>query len=195
MNYSNNLRNKLQEASPFFLYLFLKGKALEAAPENVKIKRKKQENIARYMIESTGISERKFMSGLRIGIEGVYKAQPEKVLSMMIKGQLPGIYGDEKEQKKVFAIIIKIINKIKELFGKGKKIKASLDDAPDFDLDWKGMSPDQEEDVTRALNEKHTDYYNTENIMRRGSGCMLTIIFIFIMTFFIAQTLVKILFF
>ncbi len=130
--------SRIPRAAPYFLYLFIKDEDIvKSLPANVRAKRKKQEEVAEYIVTATGISRNQFMGILRKGIKAIYKKAPEAVITMMTQDQIDGIgaFGS--------AAITALIGIIKKIAGwikgrKGKKIDVSENDAPAVG-DWAAL--------------------------------------------------------
>lgn len=133
------MKTLLPQASPFFLYLFIKDPAqVSQLPAKAKAKRDKAVRVARAIINGLGMEESTFMAAVRNGIMKQLNQTPEQMIQGAFQGNISGIgiaWGA------VIQTVIGIITKIVNLF-KGEKINLSTNDAPDLKSDFEGYKPD-----------------------------------------------------
>jgi len=205
------LEVSLPKAAPSFLYLFIPEKDVSKMPAIVQKKRKKQVLISDFFIKYIGLKREHFMKLISNSIKKHYGKSPESLL----KKRYEGISGKSNTQGalkfKVISTIVKIFNKLINVFKGGKRIKGdvekvtgklSLEDfaklaAPDLDLDYKSangkdffdtkLTPEEEVFDTTLGPARDRD---RELIKRAGVGCMVLLTFLII----IVPVLVKFLF-
>lgn len=127
----------LPKIAPFFIYLFIKDKAIVSKmPEKARRKRKTAEKLAKFIIKGIGMKEAHFMGLVRNGIQKRYGKSPEAVLSDALKMKVSGIGA-----LPLIPIILGLLPKILKLF-KGNKAEADdiaaglKDGEPDIGLDF-----------------------------------------------------------
>ncbi|MEI6122276.1 MAG: transglutaminase-like domain-containing protein [Bacteroidota bacterium] len=118
------LETTLPKSAPAFLYLFVTDPAIIAKlPEAARAKRKKQEKIAKFIVDGAGMKSAHLMGILRNGIMKQMGDTPENIIAKQMAGKLSGIGLVEEAGKLVGGFLTKIIDWIVKLF-KGKKGKA-----------------------------------------------------------------------
>jgi hypothetical protein len=116
----------LPKAAPYFLYLFINDpKVLEKMPPKVIAKRRKQERLANFVVNTIGMKRSHFMGILRNGIIRRYGKSPEAVIAEALqKGRLSGI--GTVPVSAVLPAVMELLKLIRQIFGK----KANKEDVP-----------------------------------------------------------------
>ncbi len=145
----------LPKASPFFLYLFINDQAiLNKAPDKVRQKRKKAENVANFIVNGIGMKREHFMGIVRNGNLKHYGKQPEKVIDEMMKGKVSGIGVIGAAITAVTEIITKILQLVKK--NKTKDLDISAADGPDAS-DWANLSSSEKSDLGNEIKSQADD--------------------------------------
>lgn len=145
------LEVSLPSAAPFFLYLFITNKqTIESLPPKARAKRKKSENIAKFITNVIGMKSDHLMGILRNGIMKKYGKSPEQVLSGMVKGSINGI-GIAPIIAAAVPVVKKIIETLIKVFKKkGENMSLSENDAPSPD-DFNDSSPAEQQQFAKSI--------------------------------------------
>lgn len=123
------LTKRLPKASGHFLYLFIPKGDVKKFPKKVQAKRKKQQRLAKFIVDGVGLREKHFMSLVRTGIKKKFKKEPETVLRDMASGKrVAGI--DENAIGRIFT---NRINLTRRLFKDVRQITDQRGEKPGFD--------------------------------------------------------------
>jgi len=117
------LEVSLPKAAPSFLYLFIPEKDVSKMPAIVQKKRKKQVLLSDFFIKYIGLKREHFMKLISNGIKKCYGKSPESLL----KKRYEGISGKGALKFKVISTIVKIVNKLINVFKGGKRIKGDVE--------------------------------------------------------------------
>jgi len=197
------LEVSLPKAAPSFLYLFIDEKDVSKMPLAVQRKRKKQVLLSDFFIKHIGLKRQHFMKLISNGIKKHYGKSPEKLLA----NRYTGISGKSNTQGalkfKVISTMVKIVNKLINVFKGGKRIKEdvekvtgklSLEDfsklaVPDIDSDFADATGKDFFDTRLTPQEQLFDTTlgptrdSNRELMKRagaGPGCMVLLFLIII---------------
>lgn len=144
-------KSEFVAAGPFFMYLFINDPNLFAKlPPPVRSKRKKQEQIANFIANSTKIPKAQIMILFREGIRNQYGKEPEKYLSEQLNMAISGIGIGFVVSAAAVTAVINIIKKIAGLLKKDVGIDVSDKFGASTD-DWKGVSASEAKTLTKAV--------------------------------------------